>query len=405
CLRRGEALGPGTGRHAEQPHLYLPLRGQPAPPDICTGTGTGTGTTTGTAAQTAARGACVVMQAQATPAGAPLLRGEGEAARVLRAHLQALCDAYGLALARAEAQRQAAQARGAAEQQALRATLLAAVSHDTRTPLATILGSASALLEQDDRLSPTGRRELAGRIADEARRLTRLTENTLQLARLDRMDRMDRMDRLDRPEGDDDAPGAEAAPAVQLACDWQSAEELVGIALRHARRQAGGERVRARLEPELPLLWCDALLLTQLLDNLVDNALAYSPPDAPVELLVSHQRPRPVVTGAAAASGAVASDSVVIAVRDRGPGIAPAWRAHIFEVFQRGAAGMAGRPAPRPRAAGTGVGLAVCRAIARAHGGELRLRARGHGGSAFECVLPVRTQPEAPALPSSATAP
>jgi two-component system sensor histidine kinase KdpD len=142
--------------------------------------------------------------------------------------------------------------------------------------------------------------------------------------------------------------------------------------------------VRARLEPGLPLLWCDALLLTQLLENLVDNALKYSPPDAPVEILV---RALP--------------DHVMLAVRDRGPGIAPDWRECVFQVFHRGAepvdaaVGTAVAPAAR---AGAGVGLAVCRAIAVAHGGELRLRARGHGGSSFECWLPRRTAPELPAV-------
>jgi two-component system sensor histidine kinase KdpD len=139
----------------------------------------------------------------------------------------------------------------------------------------------------------------------------------------------------------------------------------------------------------LPLLWCDALLLTQLLDNLVDNALKYSPAEAPVEILVRRQ-----------------ADQLVLAVRDRGPGIAPAWRERVFEVFRRGAPGPEGAAdaALTPRArAGAGVGLAVCRAIARAHGGELRLRPRGHGGCSFECVLPLREQPlQPPAEGSSA---
>jgi two-component system sensor histidine kinase KdpD len=91
----------------------------------------------------------------------------------------------------------------------------------------------------------------------------------------------------------------------------------------------------------------------------------------------------------------------VLAVLDRGPGIAPAWRERIFEVFHRGAEAMAGgTSAPADQAAarpGAGVGLAVCRAIARAHGGELRLRPRGHGGCSFECVLPIRQAPERPA--------
>lgn len=324
CLRHGQAMGPGTGRHADLPDAYLPLRG---------------------------RGATF---------GAALLRGpwrddHGDSDD-RRDHAQALCDAMGAALQRARIARDAASARQAAETQGVRNALLAAISHDHRTPLATILSAATSLDEQAERLDAAQRRRLARSIADEATRLARLTDNTLQLARLD-------------------------APGVQLRCDWESAEEVVGAVLRRARAHDPVRRLHARLEPDLPLLWCDALLIAQLLDNLVDNALKYSPDDAPVELLVRRQ-----------------GEHVVLAVRDRGPGIAPAWRERVFEVFHRGAEAMAGAAEQRARP-GAGVGLAVCRAIARAHGGELRLRPRAHGGCSFECLLPVRSAPPAPQEP------
>jgi two-component system sensor histidine kinase KdpD len=224
--------------------------------------------------------------------------------------------------------------------------MLAAISHDYGTPLATITGAASSLREQGERLAPAQRDRLAATILDEASRLARLTDNTLQLARLD-------------------------GPGVTLQLDWESAEEIVGTVVRRARQRDPQRRLHARLEPGLPLLRCDALLLAQLLDNLVDNALKYSPPDAPVELLVRRM-----------------PEHVVLSVRDRGPGVPPAWRERIFEVFQRLPA-VADTPAPP----GAGVGLAVCRAIARAHGGELRVRPRGHGGSSFECWLPLAEAP------------
>jgi two-component system sensor histidine kinase KdpD len=302
----------------------------------------------------------------------------------LRAHAQALCDPLGLALQRQQAARETQRAKDAAQAQGVRNALLAAISHDYRTPLATILGAASSLDEQAERLSPAQRHTLARRIVDEVGQLSRLTDNTLQLARLD-------------------------APGVALRCDWESAEELVGAALRHAHQRDPGRRTRARVEPGLPLLWCDALLVSQLLDNLIDNALKHTPPDGAVELLVRRQPPGPlpgVVTGPRAAADAAEAAATaplgwaVLAVRDRGPGVAPAWRERIFEVFQRGAEAMPGAPAALPTR-GAGVGLAVCRAIARAHGGELRLRARGHGGSSFECWLPLR---EAPAPAPEATA-
>lgn len=322
-LRQGQALGPGTGHHNALDHWVLPLRG-------------GAG--------------------EARPApGAALLRpapaDRGDAA--LRAHAQALCDQLGGALDRQRIRQAADAAAAQAQLQAVRNALLTAISHDYRTPLATILGAASSLQDQGQRLDAQQRGALAGRIVQEAGHLARLTDNTLQLARLD-------------------------APGMVLQRDWESAEDLVGTVLHRARQRAPGRQLRARLEPGLPLLLCDATLLTQLLDNLVDNALRHTPPDTPVELLV-----RRVPTDSDMPPG------VVLAVRDRGPGVAPAWRTRIFEVFQRGdhPAGAA------PQRPGTGVGLAVCRAIARAHGGELRLRARGHGGSSFECHLPGAVQP------------
>jgi two-component system sensor histidine kinase KdpD len=314
CLRESRPLGPGSGRYEEQPDVYLPLRG---------------------------RGQTL---------GAAVLQGLGRAthSELLLPHLQALCDQMGQALLRAQGEREARRLRDAAQDQATRSALLAAIAHDHRTPLATILGAASSLAEQGERLDGAQRRRLAQGIVDEAGRLARLTDNTLQLARLD-------------------------VPGVQLACDWESAEELVGAALLRARRRDGGARLKAWVEPALPLLWCDALLLSQLMDNLVDNALKYSPAEAPVEITARLQ-----------------GEDIVLAVRDRGEGVPPAWRERIFEVFRRGeASAVADRP-------GAGVGLAVCRAIARAHGGMLRLRARGRGGSAFECVLPVQPQPGAP---------
>jgi two-component system, OmpR family, sensor histidine kinase KdpD len=311
CMRQRCAFGPGTGRFQSEPDWYLPLRGRQA-----------------------AWGAAVIVRGDVAPARADAWLSQA----------QALCDQMGLALERAHTQRDALAARQQAQTQALRNTLLAALAHDFRTPLATILGAASSLHDQADRLSPAQAQRHAASIVDEARQLARMTDNTLQLARLD-------------------------APDLVLPLQWESAEELVGTALRHARRHPDAARVHARVEPGLPLLRCDALLLVQMLDNLVDNALKYSGADTPVELLARR-------VGA----------EVLLAVRDRGPGVPPGQREHIFGAFQRGPGAAAGR--------GAGVGLALCRAIARAHGSELTLRPRGHGGASLECRLPVQAAPE-----------
>lgn len=311
-------MGPGTGRHDEQPAWYLPLRGL-----------------------SGGFGAALIRRAT----------GDGDD-RELRDHLQALCDQFGTALERGAALRAAAAAREQAQDHALRNTLLTAISHDYRTPLATILGAASALHDQDERLSGAQRRRLASTIVDEATQLARLTDNTLQLARL-------------------------GQAGLALRRDWESVEELVGTVLRRVRQRDPHHRARARVEAGLPLMRCDAVLMVQLLDNLVDNALKHGAGDAPVEVMARR-------VGAA----------VLVAVRDRGPGVPVAQRKRIFEAFHRGErvdAAEGGAPHSRP---GAGVGLALCRAIARVHGGELRLRIRGHGGSSFEVTLPVEDVPE-----------
>jgi two-component system sensor histidine kinase KdpD len=270
----------------------------------------------------------------------------------LRSQAQALCDQMGLALERAAVLRSAAAARESAQSQAIRNTLLAAISHDHRTPLATILGAASSLHDQDERLTPDQRRRLAATIVDEATQLARLTDNTLQLARLD-------------------------APGLALHKDWESVEEIVGTVLRRLRQRGETRRVKAQLEPGLPLVRCDAVLLVQLLENLVDNAFKYGGEPEQVEIQARR-----------------AGDRLTLAVCDRGPGVPPEWRARIFDSFQRipdTRAPASATEAPARR--GAGVGLAVCRAIARAHGGDLAFRPRAHGGSRFECSLPLELPP------------
>ena len=315
CMRGATPFGPGTGRHEGLREWFLPLRG--------------------------GRGSL----------GAALLRPDPLrlADANLRLHAQALCDQLGAALQRAHAERAEREAIGKAQAEGMRSAMLTAISHDYRTPLATILGAASSLHEQGDRMSAQQRDRLVCKVLDETARLARLADNTLQLARLD-------------------------SPGATLHGDWESAEELVGAVLRRVRERDPQRRVRARLEPGLPLIRCDGAAMAQMLDNLLDNALKYSPSPAPVELLVRRQ-----------------DDRLVIAVRDRGPGVSPPWRERIFEVFERAPQAVPqGDAGARP---GAGVGLAVCRAIARIHGGELRLRQRAHGGSSFECWLPLAAAP------------
>ena len=325
CVRLCRAFGPGTGHEPELPALYLPLRG----------------------GGSEAYGAALV----------PLEPGSELTDDVL-VQAQALCDQLGQLLHRARTQRDAESANALAQAQAMRNALLAAISHDYRTPLAAILGAASSLRDQGAKLAPEQRERLTQSIMAETRQLSRLTDNTLQLVRLD-------------------------APGVKLNLDWESPDELAGAAIERARRHDPERRLKVWTEPGLPLVRCDAVLFSQMLENLIDNALKYSDAPAPVELHVRRH-----------------GEHIVFAVRDSGPGVEPAWREKIFDVFQRGdwRSGTHNSAAQR----GAGVGLAVCRAIARAHGGDLQLRPRSQGGSSFECWL---REEEAPRVDEGTAAP
>lgn len=312
CCEQGQPMGPGTHVYDNLPGWYLPVRGKHR-----------------------AQGAVLVQPAPA------LLHDAAQ-----RRQAQAMCDLAGQALEQLQAAAQAQAAQQAAQVHALRNTMLAAVSHDYRTPLASILGAASSLCQQDERLTPPQRQRLAATIVDEASQLGRLTDNALQLARLD-------------------------GGAASLHRDWESLEELAGAVLRRVRERDPGRRVRARLDARLPLVQCDAVLMVQLLENLIDNALKYAAPATPIDIVGRRRGAR-----------------LVLAVCDRGPGIAPQEQARLLVAFERGSAGRASG------ARGTGLGLALCDAVARAHGVALSLRNRRGGGCCVGLCLPVALVPD-----------
>jgi two-component system sensor histidine kinase KdpD len=164
---------------------------------------------------------------------------------------------------------------------------------------------------------------------------------------------------------------AEPNAPLALRCDWQAPEELVGSVLARVRRRDPAQRIKAYVAPGLPLLRCDAVLVVQALDNLLDNALRHGGEGA-VALRAEHR-----------------GDWLWLAVRDRGPGVPLAERDGLFTPYRRGAAAQ-GR--------GAGLGLALAQAVAQAHGGRLRLRDRDDGaGSSFELELPFAPHEPAPA--------
>lgn len=303
----------------------------------------------------------------ASPALCVPLRAWGESAAVLavapagpidgehRALVDAIAHQGAVALDRL---RLAADARAAAlraEGERLRSGLLAAVSHDLRTPLATITGAASTLRDEAALPSAT-RRELVEAICDEAERLERMVSNLLEMTRLD-------------------------SGAVSPKREWVPADELVGGALERLARPLAGRPVTARLEPGLPLLSVDPVLVEQLLVNLLENAAKYTPAGSEIELRCARE-----------------GQGVLLEVADRGPGIPEGDEERVFERFQRGV---------HPGVRGVGLGLPIARAIAQAHGGRLSAARRPGGGALLRLTLPLPDGSpgpgEAPEAPGGAT--
>jgi two-component system sensor histidine kinase KdpD len=315
ALDRGELAGMGAGPLPSAKALYLPLVG----PD--------------------------------GPVGTLGIRLPGSNARLLtpdqRQLLEACAGQIALALQRSALAEQTQRALVQVEAERVRSSLLSSVSHDLRTPLAVIAGSASSLLESGDAQTAETRRELLQTICDETNRMAILIENVLRMTQLQ--------------------SGA-IAPKKQ----WQPLEEVVGSALGRLGKALADRPVATRIPPNLPLLNFDGVLIEQVLINLIDNATRYTPPGTPVDILAS-----------------VEGEHAVVEVADRGPGLAPGEERHIFNKFVRGAAGtIQGRR-------GAGLGLAICRAIVEIHGGRIGAENRPGGGARFVFTMPIDLHPPA----------
>jgi two-component system sensor histidine kinase KdpD len=242
------------------------------------------------------------------------------------------------------------RASRAAEREELHATLLASLSHDLRTPLASVLVAAESLIAQPDVPGAETQQSLARSIQGEARRLDRYISSLLDMTRIETGLAVETSSRLD------------LADAVSVALD-RGAKNLH----RH--------RLNVELAADLPLLGGDEVLLEHVLFNLLDNAAKYSPPGSTIELRAFRD-----------------ADDVVIEVTDEGDGIAPAELERIFEKFYR--AERPGRASP-----GIGLGLSICRGYIEAMGGHITARNRSDGGgAAFVITLPVPEMEELPDL-------
>jgi two-component system, OmpR family, sensor histidine kinase KdpD len=302
---RGEKAGRGTATHSTATALYLPLMG--------------------------AREMVGVMAIVAA-------EKERKGAHADQPHLLELfAHQAATAIESAHSQYAAEAARVQMQTEQMRSSLLSAVSHDLRTPLASITGAASTLRSQGEKLEPETRQELLESIAEEAERMGRLVSNLLDMTRLE--------------------------SGVELRRDLYPLEEIVGAALQRMEHQLARREVTTHLPDTLPMVSADDVLFGQLLVNLLENAAKYSPEGTPIEI------------DAESSAGAI-----TLEVRDRGPGFAPNEEQRIFEKFYRGRS---------DGARGAGLGLAICRAIIQAHRGTIEAFNRTGGGAVFRIRLPL----------------
>jgi two-component system sensor histidine kinase KdpD len=230
------------------------------------------------------------------------------------------------------------------ESERLRNSLLAALSHDLRTPLTVLVGLAESLSLTRPALSAE-QLDIADSMKGESHRMSALVGNLLDMARIE-------------------------SGNVQLNLQWQPLEEVVGTALRAARGMLTGHRVEVNLPRDLPLLRFDALLIERVLVNLFENASKYTPHGSRLMLTAE-----------------VRGDRVHVHVADDGPGLPLGREEAVFQKFTRGE-----RESATP---GVGLGLAICRAIVESHGGKITAKNRHDGGAQFTFTLPLGTPPAA----------
>ena len=252
--------------------------------------------------------------------------------------LETFANGLGLALERAVLAKESNTARLQAETERVRSALLSSISHDLRTPLTAIAGAASTLQSGQGNVV-----ELSSTIYEESVRLNRQIQNLLDMTSLQ---------------------SGKISPNLE----WQSVEDLVGIALARAKHALGARSVEVHIPPDLPLMKVDGVLIEKAIANLLENAGRYT-----------------LESDAVAISANLTESKLIISVSDSGPGLPEGDPAKLFELGHRTHAG------------GFGLGLALCRAVMELHGGNAIAMRNPNGGAIFQLIFPAPgPQPEVP---------
>ena len=253
--------------------------------------------------------------------------------------LDAFCSQIALALERVEFTGQLEQAQLLRSKENLERALLNSISHDLRTPLATITGVLSSFLDGVENLSERSRRDLLENAWDEVGRLNRFVGNLLDMTRLE-------------------------AGGVRPNLDYCDIQDLVGCAVSTFEHRLQGHQIDIQIAPNLPMVRLDMVLMNQVLINLIDNALKYSSVDRPVSVAAK-----------------VDKDCLVLEVADRGPGVQEHQLKWIFDKFYR---------VPVPEGvSGTGLGLSICKGFVEAHCGRIWAESRDGGGLRVITTIPL----------------
>ncbi|MBQ1563490.1 MULTISPECIES: sensor histidine kinase KdpD [Caulobacter] len=300
---KGEAAGFGTGTLPQARWTFWPLEG------------------------VRARAGVAGIEAGAAPPGSDLER-----------LVLALLEQGAVALERSQLASEAVETETLRRADRFRSALMNSVSHDLRTPLSTVMGASSTLLEYGDKMKKAVREDLLLSIREEAERLSRYVANLLDMTRLE-------------------------GGALRLRTDWTDVRDVLNAAAERVSRRLGGRVLARDYPPSLTLVQADASLLEQVVVNILENAITYSDPGSRIELAVYEDRA-----------------NVVISVEDEGRGVPAAELERIFDKFRR-------LEEPSDRSQGAGLGLAIAKGFVDAMGGRIAAASPIHNGRGTRMLI------------------